>query len=165
MHARLAIRLLTIEAGRSLARNKVRSGLAILGVTVAVATVIWVVAIGRAARTAAEAELDKLGDNLVWIDQSAVAFEVDNATTFWGQNAYVVGDAPQLAGWSPSGALQMNPTAYPSWTRAVMLPRNTTVSFKFIERDGGGNTKWMNGANLSFTIPDAASSSFRGSWQ
>ena len=54
-----------------MARNKVRSGLAILGITVAVATVIWVVSIGRASTQAALADLDNLGDNLIWIEAGA----------------------------------------------------------------------------------------------
>ncbi|HEX3865157.1 MAG TPA: ABC transporter permease, partial [Gemmatimonadaceae bacterium] len=39
-----------------------------LGVTCAVATVIWVVAIGRAGTQSAIAALDGVGDNLVWIE-------------------------------------------------------------------------------------------------
>jgi putative ABC transport system permease protein len=52
-------------------RNKVRAGLAILGITVAVATVIWVVSIGRAGTQAALTELDKLGDSLIWVEAGA----------------------------------------------------------------------------------------------
>ena len=65
---RVAARLVTIEAVRALARNKLRSGLAILGISVAVAIIIAVVALGRASVRKAEAELDKLGTNLIWIE-------------------------------------------------------------------------------------------------
>lgn len=68
---RATLRLVTVEPFRSMGRNKVRSGLAILGITVAVATVIWVVSIGRAGTQAAIAELDNLGDNLIWIEAGA----------------------------------------------------------------------------------------------
>ncbi len=68
MPLRLLVRLLTLEAIRALLRNKIRSGLAILGIMVAVATVILVIALGHAGVAAAEAELDKLGDNLVWVE-------------------------------------------------------------------------------------------------
>jgi putative ABC transport system permease protein len=68
MPLRLVIRLLFVEAVRSLSRNLVRSSLAMLGIAVAVAIVIAVVAMGRASVEASEAELDKLGDNLVWIE-------------------------------------------------------------------------------------------------
>jgi putative ABC transport system permease protein len=68
MPLRLIALLVTIEAVRSLARNRVRSLLAILGIGVGVATVIGVVAIGRAGKESALAALDNLGDNLVWVE-------------------------------------------------------------------------------------------------
>jgi putative ABC transport system permease protein len=68
MHVRLAARLLTLEAIRSLARNKLRSALAMLGIAAGVATVIGVMAISRAGTAQALAALDDLGDNLVWIE-------------------------------------------------------------------------------------------------
>lgn len=71
MRAGVYLRLVTIEAMRALGRNKVRSGLAILGISVAVAAVICVVSIGRAGTDGALAELEKLGDNLVWVEAGA----------------------------------------------------------------------------------------------
>jgi putative ABC transport system permease protein len=68
MPLRVVLRLMVIESLRALARNKVRSGLAMLGIAVAVAIVITVIALGRASIAASEAELDKLGDNLVWVE-------------------------------------------------------------------------------------------------
>jgi putative ABC transport system permease protein len=68
MQPRVVIRLMIVEAFRALARNLVRSGLAILGISVAVAIVITVAALGRASVEASEAELDKLGDNLIWVE-------------------------------------------------------------------------------------------------
>ena len=67
-HLRVGARLVTIEAFRALARNKMRSGLAILGIAAAVAIVIAVVAIGRASVLQSEAEFDKLGDHLIWVE-------------------------------------------------------------------------------------------------
>ncbi len=64
-------RLTTLEAAISLARYKLRSGLAVLGVAVAVMTMVWVDAIGRAGVQQAIAQLDALGDNLVWIEAGA----------------------------------------------------------------------------------------------
>lgn len=68
MQLRIVGRLMIIEALRALARNRLRSGLAALGIAVAVGIVIAVVAMGRASVAASEAELDKLGDNLVWVE-------------------------------------------------------------------------------------------------
>jgi hypothetical protein len=98
-------------------------------------------------------------------DKSAVTFRVDNATTTFGQNVYVAGDAAELGQWSQFGAFPLQPTAYPTWTGTVFLPRNTTINYKFIERDGTGNAIWQSGANTAFTVPDAATSSTGGTWQ
>src|SRR5690348_15493249 len=68
MQLRVAPRLLIVEPVRALRRNLVRSGLAILGISVAVAIVITVVALASASVAASEAELDKLGDNLIWVE-------------------------------------------------------------------------------------------------
>ena len=68
MRLRVVVRLMIVEAVRALSRNLVRSGLAILGIAVAVAIVITVIAMGRASIEASEAELDKLGDNFVWVE-------------------------------------------------------------------------------------------------
>jgi len=68
MRPRVIIQLTVVEAVRALRRNVVRSGLAMLGIAVAVAIVITVAALGRASIQVAEAELDKLGDNLVWVE-------------------------------------------------------------------------------------------------
>jgi putative ABC transport system permease protein len=60
--------LFIVEAVRSLARHRLRSGLAAIGVMIGVAAVIWVVDIGTAGTERAIAELQKLGDNLVWVE-------------------------------------------------------------------------------------------------
>jgi putative ABC transport system permease protein len=66
--ARGWLRLVTIEPLRALAKRTLSTALAVLGIAVGVATVIWVVAIGQATVAAAEDDLDKLGDNLVWLE-------------------------------------------------------------------------------------------------
>lgn len=101
MSLRLIVRLLTLEALRSLARHRVRSGLAILGITAAVATVIIVVALGGAGVRAAEAELDTLGDNLVWIEAgsrnvSGVRTGTHGMTTLTAKDAQAIRDEVPL---------------------------------------------------------------------
>jgi putative ABC transport system permease protein len=68
MRMRLWLRLFWGESLRALARHKVRSALTALGVMVGVAAVVWVVAIGKAGTARAQAALEQLGDNLVWIE-------------------------------------------------------------------------------------------------
>lgn len=92
---RVILRLLTIEPVRSLGRNKVRSALAILGITVAVATVIWVVSIGRAGTQASLAELDKLGENLIWVEAGSRSVNgIRNGTH--GMNTLTANDAQAI---------------------------------------------------------------------
>ena len=56
------------ESVRSLGRNKMRSALSAIGITVGIAAVVCVVAIGSAGSRQAELMLQSLGDNLVWIE-------------------------------------------------------------------------------------------------
>src|SRR5258707_923204 len=52
----------------SLLRNKMRSLLTVLGITIGIAAVICVVAIGKAGQARVEQQLNNLGDNFVWIE-------------------------------------------------------------------------------------------------
>ena len=53
---------------RALLRNKLRSSLTVLGITIGIAAVICVVAIGKAGQARVEQHLSNLGDNFVWIE-------------------------------------------------------------------------------------------------
>jgi hypothetical protein len=96
--------------------------------------------------------------------QSAVTFSVGNAFTNWGEDVYVVGDAKELGGWDPNAAIKLAPTSYPTWTTTISLPRSASVRFKFIRKGNGGVT-WEGGGDRSFSVPNATTSSFTGSWQ
>jgi putative ABC transport system permease protein len=63
-----ALGVLGIEGLRAIGRNKLRSALTALGITVGIGAVVCVVAIGTAGSQHAEAELQKLGNNLVWVE-------------------------------------------------------------------------------------------------
>src|SRR2546430_16190584 len=52
----------------ALLANKLRSLLTVLGITIGIAAVICVVAIGRAGQAQVERQLNNLGDNFVWIE-------------------------------------------------------------------------------------------------
>jgi len=56
------------QALRSLARNKLRSALAALGITIGIAAVVCMVALGQAGSNYLEEQLNNLGDNLVWVE-------------------------------------------------------------------------------------------------
>jgi putative ABC transport system permease protein len=60
--------VLILSTLRSLLRNKLRSALTVLGITIGIAAVICVVAIGKAGQQRVEQQLKNLGDNFVWIE-------------------------------------------------------------------------------------------------
>src|ERR1700722_13320162 len=62
------ISVLVGEAVRGVFRNKSRSALTTLGITIGIAAVVWVVAIGQAGAARTEEQLLSLGDNLVWVE-------------------------------------------------------------------------------------------------
>jgi len=64
----LPLSLFGREAVRALSRNKTRSALSAVGITIGIAAVVCVVAIGTAGSQRAEQQLQNLGDNLVWIE-------------------------------------------------------------------------------------------------
>lgn len=66
----------------------------------------------------------------------ATTFEV-NATTYWGQNVFVVGNVPALANWDPANGVALSSAAYPIWRATVNLPAGTSVQYKYIKKDGG----------------------------
>jgi putative ABC transport system permease protein len=53
---------------RALARNKLRSGLTMLGISIGVAAFICSVAVGEGASSQIEAQIRSLGDNMIWIE-------------------------------------------------------------------------------------------------
>ena len=93
---------------------------------------------------------------------SQVTFRADNAVTTFGTNVFVVGDAPSLGAWNAANAVPLAPTAYPTWTGTVTLPRGANVSFKFIKKDGAGNVTWESGDDRHFTVPNAATGATGG---
>ncbi len=64
----ISLSLFGREAIRALSRNKLRSTLSAIGITIGIAAVVCMVAIGTAGSQRAEQQLQNLGDNLVWIE-------------------------------------------------------------------------------------------------
>src|SRR5260370_31512226 len=53
---------------RTLARNKLRTALTLLGITIGISAVICTVAIGQGGQAAIQEQMLVLGDNFVWIE-------------------------------------------------------------------------------------------------
>jgi len=79
----------------ALLRNKLRSSLTVLGITIGIAAVICVVAIGKAGQERVEQQLSALGENFVWIEAGGRA--VNGVRTGpRGTKTLTLGDADAL---------------------------------------------------------------------
>ncbi len=99
----------------TLLRNKMRSGLTVLGLTIGIAAVICVVAIGKAGQARVEQQLNQLGDNFVWIEEGGRAVN-GVRTGSHGMPTLTVADGiaiknqiPLIKSWSPNvdGSIQV----------------------------------------------------------
>lgn len=93
----------------------------------------------------------------------AVTFNV-NATTYWGQNVFVVGNIPQLGNWNPAQAVPLSAANYPIWSGTVNLPSNTTIEYKYIKRDGN-NVVWECCNNRVLTTPGSGTLTRNETWR
>jgi putative ABC transport system permease protein len=79
----------------ALLRNKLRSLLTVLGITIGIAAVICVVAIGKAGQARVEQQLANLGDNFVWIEAGGRAVNGVRTGTH-GTPSLTLGDAAAI---------------------------------------------------------------------
>jgi len=99
------------EAIRSLLRHKLRSALTTLGITIGIAAVVLVVAIGQAGKERAEEALRALGDNLVWVEAGSrniagvrtgthgtTSLTIDDAEAIQRELPLIKSIAPQIDG-------------------------------------------------------------------
>jgi putative ABC transport system permease protein len=88
------------SAAFSLLRNKLRSSLTVLGITIGIAAVICVVAIGKAGQARVEQAMRNLGDNFVWIEAGGRAVNGVRTGTR-GTKTLTLGDAAALKSQMP----------------------------------------------------------------
>ncbi|HXE60379.1 MAG TPA: ABC transporter permease [Gemmatimonadaceae bacterium] len=84
------------SALQALLRNPMRSLLTILGITIGIAAVICVVAIGKAGQTRVQEQMNNLGDNLVWVEAGGRAVNGVRTGTH-GVPSLTVADAQAIA--------------------------------------------------------------------
>jgi putative ABC transport system permease protein len=66
--SKVPLSLLFAEGVRAVFRHKSRSALTVLGITIGIAAVVWVVAVGNAGEERTRELFRGLGDNLVWVE-------------------------------------------------------------------------------------------------
>ena len=81
-----------------------------------------------------------------------VTFNVEQATTVYGQNVYIVGNIAQLGNWNTDNAVGPGSTTnYPTWTFTIPLPAGTTIEFKAIKKYNN-SVVWESGSNRTYTV-------------
>ncbi|PQE10149.1 glycosyl hydrolase family 15 protein [Rutstroemia sp. NJR-2017a WRK4] len=88
--------------------------------------------------------------------QIAVQFNV-NASTYFGENIYVIGSTDDLGAWNIDNALPMNAGKYtaeqPLWYVDAMLTAGETVSYKFVREENCGQAPIYESGNRTVTVP------------
>src|SRR5512136_1434225 len=97
-----------VEALESLASNKMRSGLTVLGIVIGVAAVIAMMAIGQGAQNSITGQIQGIGTNLLFIMSGNQQQEVRNVKPLTLADAEAIADplaapsvlavAPQISG-------------------------------------------------------------------
>lgn len=111
------------------------------------------------------------GFEVLTAKQTSVRFKVNNATTSYGSNVYIVGNVAELGNWDTSKAIGpfFNNTStigmYPTWFYDINVPAGTTIQYKFIKKDASGNVVWESGSNHKVTTPSDGTQVYTVDWQ
>jgi len=135
----------------ALLRNKMRSILTILGITIGIAAVICVVAIGKAGQARVEQQLNNLGDNFVWIEAGGRA--VNGVRTGpRGTKTLTLGDAIAIKNQIPL-IKAVSPNVDAS-TQIVYGNQNWFTSFRGVSPDYFDIKRWAIDQGAPFTQDD-----------
>ena len=90
---------------------------------------------------------------------------VNNASTEWGQNVYIVGNIPELGNWDPAKAVGPgNADDYPDWRFTISdLPSNTPIKFKAIKKNGDW-VQWQGDDDREMVTPSQGSFNLTINW-
>lgn len=98
-------------------------------------------------------------------DKIPVTFNINNATTSWGQNVYLVGSSSELGSWATGSALGSAACpSYPNWTITAELQPGQNIEFKAIKKDSSGNVTWESCSNHTYTVPTTGTGSTTFNW-
>jgi putative ABC transport system permease protein len=134
-------------------RHKTRSALNALGVTIGVASVVWVVALGEAGSERALDQLHALGDNLVWIEAGARNVNGVRSGTY-GMRNLTLGDADAIAREVPQ-IRRVSPNLDGSLL-VVGGTRNWTTHYRGVSPDFFEIKRWPVAVGDGFSDDDVA---------
>jgi putative ABC transport system permease protein len=135
----------------ALLRNKMRSMLTVLGITIGIAAVICVVAIGKAGQARVEQQLNNLGDNFVWIEAGGRA--VNGVRTGpRGTKTLTLGDAFAIKNQVPL-IKAVSPNVDQS-TQVVYANQNWFTGFRGVSPEYIEIKRWVIDQGAPFTQDD-----------
>lgn len=117
---------LFIESFATLALNKVRTGLAILGIVIGIGSVIALVSLGQATQQSIENQIQSLGANLLTINPGAQ--RSGNVRTASSSNTLTNEDATAIASSSEITTIKSVSPEYSSRSQVVTGSSNTNTS-------------------------------------
>jgi glucoamylase len=89
-----------------------------------------------------------------------VLFEV-NATTYYGENIYLLGNITDLGAWDLANAELMNPGNYsstrPLWYGRVFLPAGQAISYVYVRQENCDQPYIYESINRTLTVPTCGS--------
>jgi putative ABC transport system permease protein len=147
----MSITTLLRQAIRALSRHKTRSALNALGITIGVASVVWVIAVGEAGSARAMDQLHALGDNLVWIEAGARNVNGVRTGTFGVRNL-MLGDAEAILREVPR-IRRVSPNVDGSLL-AVHETHNWTTRYRGVSPDYLDIKRWTIAKGGAFTDED-----------
>jgi putative ABC transport system permease protein len=139
------------EAMKSLRRNLIRTVLTILGLVVGIAAFICVVGVGKAGSAKVEEQLQKLGDNMIWIEAGSRA---TNGVRFGTRetNSLKVEDATAIFAEVP-GLKRMSPNV-DGRVQVIYGTQNWNTTYRGVAPEYFDIRKWDLQSGTIFTHDD-----------
>jgi alpha-amylase len=89
----------------------------------------------------------------------------EHATTFWGQNVFLVGSIPALGSWDPAAAVPLSAAGYPTWSTTVSLPASTGFQYKYLKKNPDGTVTWESDPNRAYTTGSGGTATVDDTWR
>jgi putative ABC transport system permease protein len=139
------------EAMKSLRRNLIRTVLTILGLVVGIAAFICVVGVGKAGSAKVEEQLQKLGDNMIWIEAGSRA---TNGVRFGTRetDSLKIEDATAIAAEVP-GVKRMSPNI-DDRVQVIYGTHNWNTSYRGVAPEYFEIRRWNLASGTMFTHDD-----------
>lgn len=132
----------------ALVRNKMRSALTVLGITIGIGAVICVVAIGKAGQAQVEQQLNNLGDNFVWIEAGGRAVNGVRTGTH-GTKSLTLADSVAIRDQIPL-IKSVSPNVDGS-TQVIYGNQNWYTTYRGVSQEYFGIKRWFVDQGATFT--------------